>query len=445
MWQEEASMGHTTVETGSRRIHNAIPTKALARRRRLREFELIILSDLAVALASVLAYYGKNPNGHYRVTPELITVLLLPLVAHIGNRWLAKNADAIALPVVGLLNGLGFVMITRLDPHEGNLQALWTAVSTVAYLLTLFIIRNPDALDRYRYLMALAGIGLLFLPLVPGLGLDINGARLWIHVGPFSFQPVEIAKLLLAVFLASLITERKDLLSRLSGQGIRRLGPIAAATALALAVMALERDVGFALLIVSSFVIIMWIGTGNKAYLLLGLAAFVVGAFLAGLLFYQVHERIVVWIDPWKYAQSIGYQLVQAQYAFGIGGLSGTGLGMGHPSLIPVVTSDFIFAAFGEELGLLGTSAIVIAFILLLGFGVRTALRAKTEFSSLLAMAFTIILGLQTFFIFAGVIRLLPLTGVTLPFVAYGGSSLLANYILVAILVRISDRAGATA
>lgn len=412
-----------------------------ARDRRRRELELVLAADVITVFAWALATWGENPKAHLDPNLALVSVMVAPFVLAIANRLLAPAADPTMVPLVGLLNGLGFVMINRLDPHEGTLQALWTALSVVAYVVTLAVVRNADALDRYRYLLAIGGIGLLFLPLLPGLGLDINGARLWIHVGPFSFQPVEIAKLLLALFLASWIVERRDMLSRLRGGGIRRLGPIALAFALALVVMAAERDVGFALLIFSTFVIVLWVGTANRSYLVLGLAAFAIGAVLAGALFTQVHERVVVWLDPWRYAQTIGYQLVQAQYAFGIGGLAGTGLGLGHPQLIPVVTSDFIFAAFGEEMGLLGTSALVIAFVLLVGAGVRTALRARTEFSSLLAFALSVILGLQTFFIMAGIVRLLPLTGVTLPFVAYGGSSLLANYLLVAVLVRISHQA----
>jgi len=414
---------------------------AWSRDRRRRELELVVLADLIVAFAWALASWGLNPHAPLHPGWQLASVLAAPLAAAVVNRFLADAADPTMIPLVALLNGLGFVMINRLDPHEGSLQAVWTMLGAAVYVTTLAVVRNADALDRYRFLLALAGVGMLLLPLVPGLGLDINGARLWIHLGPFSFQPVEIAKLLLAVFLASWIVERHDLLARLRGGGLRRLGPIALAFTLALLVMAAERDVGFALLIFSTFVIVLWVGTANRAYLVLGLIAFAVGAFAAGLLFSQVHERIVVWLDPWRYAQTIGYQLVQAQYALGTGGIAGTGLGLGNPQLIPVVTSDFIFAAFGEELGLLGTSALVIAFVLLVGAGIRTALRARSQFSSLLAFALSIILGLQTFFIMAGIVRLLPLTGVTLPFVAYGGSSLLANYLLIAILMRISHQA----
>ncbi|MHB8190184.1 MAG: FtsW/RodA/SpoVE family cell cycle protein [Ferrimicrobium sp.] len=407
--------------------------------RRRRELELIILANLVTVFAWVLALYGTDQTAKLSLQWPLVVVIGLPLLAHIVNRRFIPSADAIILPIVALLNGLGYVMINRLDPAQGTLQAIWTAIAVGAYTATIFAIRNPEALDRYRYLLAFAGIGFLFLPLVPGIGVDINGARLWIHLGPLSFQPVEVAKLLLAIFLASLITERKDLLARLREGGIRRIGPLAGAFALALAIMAVERDVGFALLIFCTFVIVMWVGTANRTYLVLGVILFGVGAVVAGAILPQVHERIAIWLNPWQFPHTYGYQLIQAQYALGTGGLTGTGLGMGHV-YIPVRTSDFIFAVFGEEMGLLGSSAIVMAFVLLIGAGMRIALRARSEFSSLLAMTFTIILGLQTFFILAGIIRLLPLTGVTLPFVAYGGSSLLANYVLIALLMRISHQ-----
>jgi peptidoglycan glycosyltransferase len=408
--------------------------------RRRRELELVIVADIITVFAWVLGYFGLHPNGHITLdNPWLAIVVVAPIGAHIANRYVASNADAILLPLAALLNGLGFVMIGVLDSKEGHLQALWTLLSIAAYVVTIIFVSNPDSLDRYRYLLAIVGIGLLFSPLVPGVGENIGGERLWVHFGSLSFQPVEIAKLLLAIFLSSLIAEKRDLLARLRGGGLRRFGPIALTFGIALAIMAAEKDVGFALLIFVTFVIVMWIGTGNRIYLLFGAVTFVFGLVIGGLVLPQVHQRISVWLDPWKHAATTGYQLIQAQYAFGIGGLSGTGLGLSHPT-VPVATSDFIFAAFGQELGLLGTSAIIISFLLLTGAGIRIALRSHGEFSSLLAMTMTIILALQTFFILAGVIRVLPLTGMTLPFLAYGGSSLLANYILLAILVRISHR-----
>lgn len=412
-----------------------------SRERRRRELELVILADIVTAFAWSLGFFALHPHSPLDLLNlPLIAVVIAPLVGHLVNRLTAPDADPTLLPLAALLNGIGFVMIGVLAPQQGTLQALWTVVSVLAYAVTLVVVRNPDSLDRYRYLLAVAGLGLLFTPLLPGIGLDLGGERLWVHLGSLTFQPVEIAKLFLAVFLASIVIEKRDLLRRLRGGGIRKAGPLVLAFGASLAIMAAERDVGFALLIFVTFVVVVWIGTGNKAYLAIGAATFVAGLVIGGAILPQVHERITIWLDPWRYAETAGYQLVQAQYAFGLGGLSGTGLGLSHPT-VPVITSDFIFAAFGQELGLLGTSALVIAFVLLIGAGIRIALRAASEFSSLLAMALTLTLGLQTLFILAGVVRLLPLTGMTLPFLAYGGSSLLANYVLIAVLVRISHRA----
>ncbi len=413
--------------------------------RRRTELGLLVLANLATIVAFFLAKYGLNQRYTPRVDPYLVAIVLVPYFAHLANRISAPETDPAFLPIVTLLNGIGFVMIDRLDRTEAHLQVLWTALGVGLYILTLVVVKNSDNLDRFRYILVILGIGLVLSPLVPGIGENINGERLWIHFGPLSFQPVEAAKLLLALFFASYLTEKSDLLKRFSfkslralGPTLRSFGPLGAAWAIAMMLMAAERDVGFALLIFATFIVTVWLATANRTFLWLGSILFVVGAFVASKLFAQVNERFTIWLDPWKYAQGIGYQIVQAQYALGTGGYSGTGLGQGHPSVIPVVTSDFIFAAIGEELGLLGTTAIVFAFLIVIGAGLRAAMRARSQFSSLVAASFTLTFGLQTFFIISGVIRILPLTGVTLPFVAYGGSSLVANYVLIAVLARIS-------
>lgn len=414
-------------------------------RRRSTELGLLIISIIITVSAYIVASLGKTATMPGNVIPVLVALLALSLAAHIGTRRLAPDADPVLLPLVSLLNGLGFVMITRLDYHEAILQATWSAVSVVGYLASLYFIRNSSLLDRYRYLLGIAGIGLLMLPLVPKLGLDIYGERLWIHLGPLTFQPVEAAKLLLAVFFASYFVEKRDVLGHpIAGDKkvtlieVRALGPIFAAWGMSLLIMTAEKDVGFSLLIFLIFIITLWLATSRKTYLLLGGFLFGLGTVVASTIFYHVRERIIGWLNPWKYASTIGYQLIQGKFALGFGGVGGTGLGRGHPTIIPVVTSDYIFAAFGEEMGLLGTTAIVFAFLLLVGAGLRAALRAKNDFSKLLAASFTAILGLQSFFIMAGIVGLLPLTGLTLPFVAYGGSSLVANYVLIAVLMRIS-------
>ena len=413
--------------------------------RRTTELGLLVLGALITVGAYVLASLGKTATIPSHAGAFLAVVLGLGLAAHMATRVFAPDADPVLLPLVALLNGLGYVFIARLNYKLASLQSVWTALGVGAYIGTLALVRRSRDLERYRYLLALAGLGLMLAPLAPGIGRTINGARLWVRLGGVSFQPVELAKIALAIFFASYFVEKRNVLAeptlRIGDRLVpdpRPMGPVLLAWGLSLVVMTAERDIGFSLLFFVMFIVMLWVSTSRVAYLMVGAVLFLLGAFLAVHLFGHVHERITIWLNPWPYRDRSGYQIVQAQYALGSGGLAGSGLGLGRPQVIPVVASDFIFAAIGEELGLLGTSAIVFAFMLFVGAGLRTALRARSEFASLLAAGYTAVVGFQAFFIMAGVVRLLPLTGVTLPFVAYGGSSLLANYVILALLQRIS-------
>jgi cell division protein FtsW (lipid II flippase) len=419
--------------------------------KRRAELMLLLMAALITVAAYVLAALGTTAHMPDDIGPLLGVILGLSLVPHFANRWLAPGASPVMLPIVAFLNGLGYVIITRLDYHEATLQAGWTAIGVFAYVATLVLIRHSRDLERYRYLIAFASIGLLFLPLVPHFGVDIGGARLWVKVGPFTFQPVEIGKIGICIFFASYLAEKRELLSTPTTRvgnflvlDPRPIAPLLLTWGVSILIMTAERDVGFSLLVFCVFLFMLWTATGKTSYLAIGAILFVAATFVGAHLFTQVNERIAVWIDPWKYSATTGYQLVQAQYAFGSGGLAGTGLGLGHPDVIPVVTSDFIFAAIGEEMGLLGTTIVLMAFLALIGTGLRIARAARSDFAKLVAAGLTVTIGLQTFFILAGVIRVLPLTGMALPFVAYGGSSLLANYVLVALLMRISDEGART-
>lgn len=434
-------------------VSGTAPAAASRRRRplprRRTELGLLALAALVTVFAYVLASLGQQARIPAHLGPFLGVILGLGLVAHLANRRLAPDANPVLLPIATLLNGIGYVFVARLNEQQAQFQAEWSVVGVFAYIVTLALVRRSRDLDRYRYLLLFVGLGLLLTPLVPHFGENINGERLWVHFGPLSFQPVELAKLALVVFFASYFSEKRELLAlptmRVGNRLLpdpRTLGPIFLAWGFSLLIMTAERDVGFSLLVFVVFVAMLWLATGRFAYLILGAVLFALGAYVGAHLFAQVGERISVWLDPWKQAATNGYQIVQGEYALGSGGLTGTGLGLGHPTLIPVVTSDFIFAAIGEELGLLGTTAVVAAFVVLVGAGLRIALSARSEFTKLLAAGFTLTIGLQAFFIMAGIVRILPLTGVTLPFVAYGGSSLLANYILVALLVRASNDSG---
>lgn len=407
---------------------------------------LLFGSGLIVALY-VIAELGLRSKIPDNIWPFLGIVLGLALVAHMANRWLVPDANAVVLPLAALLNGIGYVIIARWNPPYARAQAGWVAMGIVLYVGTLLVVRRSRDLERYRYLLLLFGGILLVAPLFFS---PINGARLWVRVGSIEFQPVEFAKILLCIYFASYFASHKELLSiptaRMGDRLFldpRPLVPILVAWGAAMLVIGLEDDVGFAALLFVLFIGLLWIATGRVGYLVLGLVLFAVGAYITAHYFGQVHTRITEWLDPWQTATNInskGEQLRLGWFSFGTGGVGGTGLGVDvYAGGIPYLTTDMIFAAIGTEMGMVGAAAVVIAYILLVGAGLRVAQTARSDFSRLMATGLMLIVGFQAFFIMAGVTRLLPFTGITLPFVAYGGSSLLANYILIALLLRISD------
>ena len=424
--------------------------------RRRTELGLLVAAGGIIVATYVLMILGNTAKVPSNLAPLLVSILLLGGVTHVANRIFAPDANAVVMPIVFLLNGLGYVMISRIDlgtgKHYAPLQAAWTAVGVAAYVLTLFAVRRSRDLDRYRYILLSAGVVLLLLPLVPGLGRNIGGARLWIQFGSFEFQPVELAKIVLCVFFASYFADKRELLTiptaRFGNRLVldpRPLVPIVLAWAFAVLVMSLEHDIGFSALLFTLFIGLLWVTTGRTGYLVLGVVLFAIGAYISAKYFSQTHVRVQDWLDPWKVANTSGYQLVQTWYAMGSGGVGGSGLGLGSLAYTLSSTSrtDFIFGVIGEEMGLLGSTMVIVAFLLLVGAGLRIAQSARSEFAKLTATGLTIIIGFQAFFIIGGIVRLLPLTGITLPFVSYGGSALIANYVLVALLMRISDEGSA--
>jgi cell division protein FtsW (lipid II flippase) len=408
--------------------------------RRRTELGLVVLAVLLTGALYTLASLGRSASLPADVGPFLVVILALFGAAHVAVRVLAPDADGTLLPLVAVLNGVGYVFIARLDPDLAGLQAVWTALGVGAFIATLAVVRRARDLERYRYSFALLGVGLLLMPLVPGIGRTIGGARLWVSIGSINFQPGELAKVALAVFFAAYLVEKRELLATATAAARgRAFGPILLAWGASLVVMTAEKDLGSSLLFFALFISMLWLATAQAAYLGIGLGLFSAGALFAFSAFSHVQTRVDTWLDPWSRADSQGYQLVQAAYAFGSGGFAGTGPGLGSPGKIPAATTDFIFAAVGEELGLLGTAAVLVIFVLIVGSGLRIALWAEQPFEKLLAAGLTTILAVQTFVIIGGVTRLVPLTGVTLPFMSYGGSSLVANYILLALLLRISD------
>jgi peptidoglycan glycosyltransferase len=420
--------------------------------RRNTELGLILLGTLVTVGAYLLASLAEESQIPANIGPFLGVVLGLQLAAHVAIRRLAPDADGTLVPIAGLLNGIGYVFIVRLDEAAADpdglagLQAGWAAVGILAFVGTLLFVRRVRDLEAYRWTIGFAGIALLLLPLVPGIGRTINGAKIWVGIGPVSFQPGEFAKILLALFFASYLVEKRELLAvsrhrlgPIALPDLKHLGPVLLAWGVSLVVMVSEKDLGSSLLFFALFVALLWVATERASYLIVGAVLFGAGSLFAQAQFNHVQDRVEIWLDPWEDPKDDGYQIVEAQFAFAAGGVSGTGIGLGSPTRIPYSETDFIFAAIGEELGLFGATGVLIAFLLMIGAGLRIALRTAVPFERLLATGLTVLLGVQTFIIIAGVTRVLPLTGVTLPFVSYGGSSLIANYVLLALLLRISD------
>jgi cell division protein FtsW (lipid II flippase) len=418
--------------------------------RRNAELSLGILAVVITAGGYVLVALSEGPALPANLWVFLGVLIGLYVVAHIATRALAPRADATLLPLAALLNGIGFVTITRIDRDATDqlapAQAVWTAVGVLAFIGTLVVVRRVALLERYRYTFLFFGIVALLLPLAPGVGREINGARLWVRLGPINFQPGEVAKVLLVVFLAGYLVDKREVLARgvrqigrLRVPAAKHLGPLFLAWGFSLVVMIRQKDLGSSLLFFAVFAVMLYVATERTAYLLAGGVLFVVGAAIGYALFGHVQDRVSVWVDPWSAGQGHGFQIVQSMYALGTGGFAGTGLGLGRPNIIPNAATDFVFSAIGEELGLLGTAAVVVGFLLFVGAGYRIAVQADRPFPKLFATGLTSIIGIQTFIIIGGVTRLIPLTGITLPFVSYGGSSLIANFVVLALLLRISD------
>lgn len=415
--------------------------------RRNTELSLLILIVILGAGSLALVEVAADPEEVTGILPIAVVLAGVYIAAHVAVRRLAPRADPLILPLAIVLNALGVAAIYRLDPEgSGRTQVTWTLLGVALFIATLFLLKDHRRLASYKYVLGFIGVGLLLLPLSP-LGQTVFGARLWVGIGSFRFQPGELAKLALVAFFAGYLADRKELLAVASRKlgpirmpDIKHFGPLLVMWGLSLAVMFFEKDLGSSLLFFSVFLVMIYIATARWIYMMAGLSLFAVGAYLGYQTFSHVQDRVTIWLNVFD-PELIGdesYQLAQSLFALATGGLFGTGLGQGRPDLIPAAQTDFIFSVLGEELGLLGTAAILLCFMLLVARGLFIAINARDDFSQLLAAGLTTILGIQTIIILAGVTRLLPLTGITLPFMSYGGSSLLSNFILVALLIRIS-------
>lgn len=435
------------------RLHVHLP----ARLRNLELFLLIIACALNGA-AIVLVQLGAIGE----IQPEIIwlggALAVLAIGVHIALRFTAPEADPFILPVATLLNGLGIAEIYRLDiaaessgwSADGIRQIAWTGIAMVFALAVVIAIRNPRVLQRYRYIAMFSGIVLLLLPMLPGIGYEQFGARLWVRLGFFSFQPGELAKIALAIFFAGYLVQARDSLSLVGKKFLgmtfpraRDLGPILVIWAAAMAVLIVQRDLGTSLLYFGLFLVMIYVATGRLSWVVMGLLLFVGGAILASQLFSYVGARFHGWLDAFNpdvyNAFGGSYQLVQGLFGLAHGGLIGTGLGKGWPQIVPLAQSDYIIASLGEELGLAGLFAIFALYIILVSRGMRIGFAGQDDFGRLLAVGLSFIIALQVFIVVGGVTRVIPLTGLTTPFLAAGGSSLVANWIIVALLLRLSD------
>lgn len=450
-----------TTTLGRSEETTAPPARLSRPSQRLRNLELGLLIVAVGVAASAIVLVQLGELG--RIDPSLLKLAgglgLLVLAMHVVLRFTARDADPFLLPITTAINGLGIAEIYRIDisPRgvenqwdDGTSQILWTALGIGASIVTLLVVRNHRALQRYTYLFMVAAIVLLVLPLVPGLRLSDVTAAVWIRVGPFNFQPGEIAKIALAVFFAGYLVARRDSLAMVGKRFLglrlprpRDLGPIIVIWLLALAVIVFEHDLGTGLLLFGMFVAMLYVATGRISWILLGLVLAGAGAYAASRVLSYVSGRIENWLyafDGKVYdAEGGSYQLVQGLFGLGNGDLLGTGLGQGRPDLTPAASSDFIMASLGEELGLVGVFAILCLYLLFVSRGFRIGFAGPDDFGKLLAVGLAFVFALQVFIVVGGVMRVIPETGLTTPFLAAGGSSLIANWMIVALLLRISD------
>ena len=416
-------------------------------RRNLELILLCIAAPLVILMFAMLVVNQGQPLN-FNTLGVPIGIFAAFVVAHLAVRKLAPGADPAILPITFALSGIGIAFVTRLRPELAVGQLMWLFVGVAFLVLVLLFVRNLDRLARYKYTLMLVGFILLLSPLIPFIGQEIYGSRIWLSIGPFSFQPGELAKIAIVLFLAGYLAANREMLSVFTWRvgpfnlpDIRTLLPLLLMWLISIGIVAFEKDLGSALVFFFVFLVMLYVASGKKTYVIAGVLMMAIGAVGLYFVFDHIQVRVATWLDPFADAQNTGYQLVQTIYSLADGGLFGVGIGRGLADQIPVVESDFIFAAIGEETGLLGAAGLLLLYLCLAIRGMATAARAKSDVSSFAAVGLTAIIILQAFIIVGGVTRLIPLTGLTLPFVSQGGSSLLASFISVALLLRAGDEA----
>ena len=414
--------------------------------RRTTELLLLIAAAFPVTLLYAMYVVTTGTALSFQTLAVPLGLFAAFAAAHIGVRIFAPGADPAILPVVFTLSGIGITFVTRLQPDASLGQVIFLFLGVALMVGTLAVVKNLEVIKRYKYVLGIAGIILLVLPMF--IGTEIYGSKLWIKIGGFQFQPGEFAKVLIVLFLAGYLAENRELLSisnrtvlGIKFPRLRLLYPLFIVWGVCLLVVAFERDLGSALLFYTIFLIMLYVATGRVSYVIIGLALLAIGAFGMYQIMSHVQVRVAIWLDPFSDAQNLGYQIVQSLFSLADGGLAGVGIGKGMADIIPVVASDMIFAAIGEEMGLLGGSAVLLLFMLFAVRGLTTAARAKSDLAAFSAAGLTAAISFQAFTIVGGVTKLIPLTGVTLPFMSQGGSSLLASFVIVALLLRAGDEA----
>jgi cell division protein FtsW (lipid II flippase) len=429
---------------------------------RNRELLTLFLAGLVASTAFAAAWIQTTDAIDYGWVPWALLLAGIFAVAHVVTRLTVPYADPTLLPLTALLCAIGLTFVYRLDAEDGRKQLVWVAVGVTAYCLALVWLRyDYRILERYKYLFGISAIVLLMLPSVPGIGQRINGVRLWVEIGPLQFQPGEVAKIFLVIFLAGYLRDKREALA----QGrLKDFGPLLAIWGGAMLVLVQTSDLGSALLNFGIFLAMLYVATNRLSIVAAGLVLFAGGAAVLYNALDRVQQRVTVWLEPWtddkvycalngalEYRQNCdSYQLVKSLYSIANGGYGGTGIGNGTfqtvdgTPLIPYLQTDFVYSALAQELGLIGVSAVLLLYLALVARGMRVALLAQDGFSKLLAAGLSFGLALQTFIIVGGVLRLVPLTGITLPFVSYGGTSIVANFAMVALLLLVSNRAMVT-
>ena len=424
--------------------------------RRNGELGLLFYATLITAVALLIVEANQQRALNWDLLSYTLVFLTIFVCAHLAVRRYAPYADPVLLPVVALLNGLGLVLIHRLDLAEGTTggpsagqQMLWTLVGVTGFALVVVLLKDHRLLARYDYICGTAGLVLLIIPaLLPASLSETNGAKIWIRLPGFSIQPAEFSKILLLIFFAGVLVTKRHLFASAGTHFLgldlprpRDLAPLLAAWFISVAVMVFEKDLGTSLLLYASFLVLVYIATERFSWVVIGLGLFGLGGLAAYQVFGHVRTRVQTWVDPFADPEGAGYQMVQAQFSFATGGVFGTGLGNGQPDTVPAASTDFILAVVGEELGLVGLAGVLMLYTVVIVRGLRTAVAVRDSFGKLLAAGLASTLGIQLFIVAGGVTGLIPLTGLTTPWMSYGGSSLLANYLLLALLIRISHAA----